>query len=517
MRLSGRRLAAAAAIVTGLTLALVPGAAAQGADQTCLLTLTKFDPATVNVAYPDDSAQYYTGAYQLVPGTRIRITGRYPHARYMSFNVYDLAQRPLDGISDVRIQPDPGSANPFLPGADRTHADQRSYTAFIDYGAPPANPAPNTLYTGAGQNGAPNTSGTFIYRIYIPDKGRDDTGGVGLPTVTVEPATATDAPATSPCADQSKPSVNGLNEALAQQELPDSPFPGGANPPTWRKFVNLASSLAINLVGSPNPAGLDLDTLGGSGGFLSNKDNAYLSAPINRGWGQVLVTRFRAPTFPDTRPPAATMPGGQLRYWSVCQNDPPTQRFVACLNDDRTIVSRDGWATFVVSTPSKRPRTATAACGVNWMPWGPNQRGVLIYRNMLPDPAFGQSVQRAAVDHEGATMGDYFPVSRYYADQAAYEKAVGCPGVGSAARSAAPATRRCSSRRRISIALSRWARRAKRAKVRISGLRTRTVRVRRGRVVVDLRRARNRSYTIKVLVGRRVARVQRVCPPARAR
>ena len=84
-----------------LALGLAPAAArGQGVDQTCALTLTKTDPATVNVAYPDDSAIYYSGAYQLAPGTHIRIHGRFPHARYMSFNVYDAVQRPLDGVSD---------------------------------------------------------------------------------------------------------------------------------------------------------------------------------------------------------------------------------------------------------------------------------------------------------------------------------------------------------------------------------------------------------------------------------
>src|SRR4051794_376643 len=167
------------AIFALLALALPATAAAQdGVDQTCALTLTKFDPATVNVAYPDDSAQYYSGAYQLAPGTRIRIHGRFPHARYMSFNVYDAAQRPLDGLADVNIVPDAGSGNPFRFGAERGGEDHRDYTVFIDTGPKPAQRAPNTLYTGTGQNGAPNTSGTFIYRIYIPDKGRDDTGGV---------------------------------------------------------------------------------------------------------------------------------------------------------------------------------------------------------------------------------------------------------------------------------------------------------------------------------------------------
>lgn len=422
-----RRWPCAAAAAIALAAAAAPGAHAQGLDQTCVLALTKFDPVTMNVAYPDDSAQYYVGAYQLVPGTRIRISGRFPHARYMSFHVYDPAQRPLDGLSDVRVEPDAGSVNPFAEGADRSSSDGRSYTVFVDYGPKPRDPAPNTLYTGTGQNGAPNVGGTFIYRIYIPDEGRDDTGDVGLPTVTLEPETSTATPATSPCAGVSKPSADHVKELLTALEMPaDTQFPGGTNPPTWRKFVNLASSAAINLVGEPNPGGIGLDGLGGSGGFLSNLDVAYVSTPINRAYGQVLVTRVRAPTYPDTRPGTATMPGGQLRYWSMCENDPPTQRFIACLNDDRTVVSSDGFATYVVSQPSKRPPSATAACGVNWMPWGPNPRGLLIYRHMLPGGAFAQSIQAAAVDEEATTMGDYLPASTYYADAAAYEQAVGC-------------------------------------------------------------------------------------------
>src|SRR4051812_25038889 len=175
------------ALMAAVSLSAPAPAAAQGLDQTCLLPLTKSEPATVNVAYPDDSAQYYSGAYQMAPGTRIRIHGRFPHARYMSFNVYDAAQRPLDGLSDVRIAPDPGGANPFLADADRTGEEGRKYTVFIENGPAPEQRAPNTLYTGTGQNGQPNLQGTFIYRIYIPDKGRDDTGGVGLPTATIEP------------------------------------------------------------------------------------------------------------------------------------------------------------------------------------------------------------------------------------------------------------------------------------------------------------------------------------------
>ena len=423
----GRRCQLAAALGALALIAAVPQAGAQGIDQTCALVLTKFDPATVNVAYPDDSAQYWSGAYTVTPGTRIRITGRFPHARYMSFNVYDAAQRPIDGLSDVRIQPDPGSSNPFVEGADRTRDAGRSYTVFIDPGKKPADPAPNTLYTGEGQNGAPNLAGTFIYRVYVPDRFTDEAGGVGVPTATIEPASSTAAPAASRCSTLTKPSVTGVNELLATSSPPaDVPVSGGTNPPTWRKFVNLLSSVAINVVGEPNPNGVDLDTLGGRGGFLSNRDNEYVSTPINRNFGKVLVTRFRAPTFADTRNGVPAMPGGQLRYWSLCENDPPTQRMVACLNDDRSVVGPDGFATYVVSTPDQRPANATRECGVNWLPWGPNPRGILIYRHMLPDPSFTQAIHNAEADHEAETMGDYFPVSRYYADRAAYEQAVGC-------------------------------------------------------------------------------------------
>src|SRR4051812_47430059 len=258
-------------------LACAVSAHAQGLDQTCSLTLTKFDPATVNVAYPDDSAQYYSAAYQLAPGTRIRVHGRFPHARYMSFNAYDAAQRPLDGLSDVVIKPDPGSGDPFVFGAERTF-EQRDYTVFIDTGPKPAQRAPNTIYTGTGQNGAPNTSGIFIYRIYIPDKGRDDTGGVGLPTVTVEPSDGSGANGQpSPCADQSKPKADGVNDAVAQQALPDRPSSPTDNP-KWRKFVNVASSVAVGVTGQPAVGPVDLDQAGGSGGFLSNLDNAYVSS-----------------------------------------------------------------------------------------------------------------------------------------------------------------------------------------------------------------------------------------------
>jgi hypothetical protein len=443
-------------------LALAPAARAQGVDTTCELPLTKFDPTVVNVAYPDEAAVYYSGHYQAAPGTRIRITGRYPHARYMSFNVYDNAQRPLDALADVEIGPDPGSVNPFPPNADRTSAT-RAYTAYIDFGPIPQRRAPNTLYTGTGQGGAPNFEGTFIYRVYVPDKGLDEAGGVGLPTVTLEPASGGGAPDRSSCATFSKPAVPGVNEQVAASNGLPAPeraeFPG-ENPPAWHKFTNLPTAGADLFFENPYadqgrqalnqiPGG---GSLGGSGGFLSNIHNSYLYANINRGYGQVLVTRMRAPKFADTRAAPPRMPSAQLRYFSLCENEPFSQRYVACATDDRSAITRDGYVNYVISTPAQRPGNATSNCGATWLPWGPATQGVLIYRHMLPDPKFAQAIQRVPErGKEQAVMGSYFPVSRYLAERADFER-LGC---GRALSAGLRAVARCRDRRAPRTTLDR--------------------------------------------------------------
>jgi hypothetical protein len=505
-----------------------PARAQSGVDQTCELGLTRFDPDTVNVAFPDDSAEYFSGTYQAATGTRIRIDGQYPHTRYMSFNVYDVAQRPLDALADVEIQPNPGSTNPFPTGANR-NATARHYTAYIYFTPTPTQRAPNSLYTGTGQNGLPNYAGTFIYRLYIPDRGRDQFGDVGLPTMTLQAADGGPAPP-SACANFARPGITGVNQGAASLNGIGSQGQTvfDRDPPVWRKFTNLFQAVADSLTDSNSfdplfelQRQLDLSDVGGHGGFLSNIHNAYLSAGIDKAYGDILVTRFKAPTFPNTRPGTSPMPGGQVRYWSICENDPATERFIQCTNDDRAVVGADGFATYVVSTPGNRPANATTACGVNWLPFGPNGRGLLIYRHMLPDPGFAQSIQRATFDHEQATMGPNFPVSHYLPTAADYEK-LGCtpPGAagvvfpaGHGVGHASP----CVSRRRFVIHLPRGARLASAS---IGGRRVALHRGRgRLRGTVDLRGLPAGRFRLRIAVRLRSGRVAvlhrryRTCTP----
>lgn len=424
-------------------LALVPTAAstvagapasAAGVDLTCSLALTKTDPDTINVAYPDEAANYYGVVFANVPGLRLRITGRYPHARYMSYNTYDHLLRPTDAVADVEITPDAGHRNPFEPGA-RRGVRKRDYTVFVDLGALPEDPAdraPNTIYAGTAQDGTPLPGAGLLYRIYTPDAGRTEYGDVPLPTVTLETTSGTGPLTESLCDEVTKPRTSLVTDLTqASNALPgplDDVLPFGRPTPRWLKFYNLPTAVADNALDNPTlgPLRPGIDPLVaafGEGGFLSNIHNSYVYASTNRRYGDVLVTRFKVPTYADTRDGARRMPRGtQLRFWSICQEEFFSQRYVACKQDDQ-VVTRRGWATIVVSTPEQRPATAVRRCGVTWMPWGPVPEGVLLLRHMLPDAGFDQTVAEATYQQERRTMGRYLPRSRYFDDAAAYEAA----------------------------------------------------------------------------------------------
>ena len=98
----------------------------------------------------------------------------------MSWNLYDSAARPIDALSDAQLAPDPGGSN--LPTGRRVRREGRLHRVHRVRAAARRNPAPNTLYTGDSRGG------TFLYRVYVPDRGQDAKGGVPLPKVTLEPA-----------------------------------------------------------------------------------------------------------------------------------------------------------------------------------------------------------------------------------------------------------------------------------------------------------------------------------------
>lgn len=370
-------------------------------------------PATLdsfNLAYPDTSADYWMTHFGALPASKLVIRGSYPQARYFSFHAYDEAQRPVASIADEDIRPDRGS-NPFTSSG----AHGGKYTVTIVFEPRPKDPEPNTVYAGEMENGSRNPAGWVIYRIYIPDDPEDRTGGAPLPNVTLVTADGNVELPLEPCSHEPPRAGDELDRKIAESSYPfdgDRHVPGTYDPPVWKRFYGTDREFRdwCSDYGQECDAGPKTTS-----GFLANQQIAYLYARISREFGNVVVVRLKAPTFPDTRAGEHPSAPRDVRYWSLCQNNDATQRVVGCSADQDTVVAPDGYATFVVSDPEDRPSNATRAQGVNWLPWGgAYYTGLLIYRHMLPAPGFHAAIQRIREGtRPAAVMNDYLPVARY--------------------------------------------------------------------------------------------------------
>ena len=421
------RSGALVATVAGLVLAglLLVGPAGASESRSCAWVV-KADPAGANVLYPDEAAHYWFAAVPLLPGQHLEVRGRYPHSRYFSLTSYDPAVRSADGIADHRIRPDAGSTNPFLWGADRTAA-KRSWSVQVQPTDRPATPARNTLYTGSTDGSRSNRVVEVIYRNYRQDRGLQDDGGVGLPSIAVVGPGGT---TTLPGCEQPTVPPNDVNETAAQSS-PPAPLPAtlGTTQPVWRKFYNLPTSAgyAASTPYTGSTVGESLEPLTSQtapGGFADNPDNKYVATIVDSGISPVVVIRATLPTTPRTYAGQRRMQGGQLRYWSMCSNEFATGRFYDCLVDDEVPVADDGTFTLVVSTAAERPVNARPACGIAWLPMGPAVDTLLIERTMLPAAGFAHSIQAARQGHEREDLGAYYPRTRY-TTRAAVER-LGC-------------------------------------------------------------------------------------------
>lgn len=353
---------------------------------------------------------------------------KYAHARYLSINSYDASNGvPTDALNDVQTVPDPGSRNPFLPGALRAGNPRRDFTITILNEFPPENPderLPNTLYAKAGDQGEV----ALVWRIYVPDKNRDITGGVGLPEPRVTLASG---------------EVLGVEDSYGALSPDPNPFPimpmdpatyaflrsGSAysgdlwpefpaqNPPVWKKTFNIPDTVNCWYVGvcQENPDYFVAQ--------YANLDNQYMSVLLNRDFGEVLVIRGKAPVTPRTYRRNPFMQGNvDMRYWSITTNESiATTRVVDGLYDEEVPVDREGYYTIVVSLAEDRPRNSRSRNGVAWMEWGemgdgaghPND-GHLILRHMLPSPDFENAIQNVEFPgDEESVLGPYMPVFQY--------------------------------------------------------------------------------------------------------
>jgi hypothetical protein len=434
-----RTLAAAAAAASAA--GLLPAAAgAQAPDHplaTCFwegpistdrLTTRGFDGRNFN--YPEESATYWLARLHLPQGAKLVLSGRYAHARYLSLNSYSDGA-PTDALSDVVIKPDPGSTNPFIAG-NRRNVRKRSFRITVVDEQPPADATArraNTLYARPAANAAIE----LAWRVYEAERRRDRTGGVGLPVPELVLADGRVLRGEAACA-----AVNDPNREITVQTTPaagwraltsappcDTQTAPAYSPTRWERFFNLNySTLAVTTDCTEAGFGARraLTPLARSqGGLYSNRDSAYVFSHLSRKFGPLFVLRGRMPAFQNTDG-ARRMPPGQLRFWSLCSGESRvTARTPDCLADRQIPLNAAREYTIVVSRAADRPTNATAACGVAWLNWGERgdaagrtDYGLLIMRNMLVSPTFGQAIQRVQKPGtEPQVMGPYFPRSSY--------------------------------------------------------------------------------------------------------
>ena len=400
----------------------------------------------LNIAYPDAATYYWAATFTVPQGAKLSIEGKYPHSRYMSFISYDEAGRPIESVADYLVKPKAGSANPFLPGADRNVAN-RDYSLDVVDGRP--DPKQTTGMNLVGQTrdklntpkyGPAPGQQVILYRIYVIDKGTDETGNAGLPVPVLTLADGKVLRGAETCTAlrtrqplQLDPSAMAVPmdkyHDLLKAAARIGPLHPSTNPPTWHQQLDRDALYAI-YTGEK----IKDDARKSEGGFYPNLDNQYIRAIVNRKFGKVFVVRGKAPTTPHTFNGDAKMGSGDLRYWSFCSNQGfANTRVNDCAHDERIPVGPDGYYTIVLSRAADRPRNATVQCGVAWLPMADDGDGavdtdvtVLQLRHMLGAGEFKYAIQNIGkVGDEAKDMGAFYPQGRYISPSA-FEIAVPC-------------------------------------------------------------------------------------------
>lgn len=343
--------------------------------------------------FPDANANYWTYELPRRGAKRqlgLRIDGVFPDARYMSFSVYDNSDRSaVASLADFQVRADPGSANPFAGGCAEC-GQGRAYTVLVlpeGAGAPAG--ATNVLRYGDGIDEI-----AVFLRYYLPRGGPE--GGVPLPRIRAFDLR------TGEGADLPHPRARLIKSAPLRGMIRD-------------QVVDIYAERVLAPVLDLNPGDALHAYRVSSAGLYANADNDYLVVPLERMAGQVAVIRFRPPSYPAT---TAEIGRTDVRYWSVSIGDTETYNHYT-LADREARVAPDGFVYVVLGRPSDAARLPAGPYNV--IPWDGEERGLLIYRNLLTRTKFAGSMDRVPeyaqgedrVSHQAQLyLGAYAPQGR---------------------------------------------------------------------------------------------------------
>ena len=390
-------------------------------------------PETMNVAFPDTSAIYWTTPYLAQPGMSIEVSGTFPETRFMAFTAYSNTFgtfQSADGvpsqITDYQIVANPGTPEPNPWAQDSAPGTPPGGTFSVTLSPNATTGQTNTipiLPPGQTANGElPANLGFLVMRVYLAKGGQPS--DVALPTLTLVDSQG--ARVTLPkCSDKSMAAIKKLKDAAKVLALLKAIASGKQPPPP--------PPCSTAPTGCPPEYSFFRASAAQTNSFFPNDANAYASMLFTPVKGEVVVIRLKPPTSPwnvdgGTTPVPWPTTDYQMRYWSVCNNvyAPPYpvvanpgrkgQTVYGCVADNAAVRDSDGIVTIVISATVDRPRNATAANGFNWLPTSmskPRAMEMVALRNMLPSAGFNNAVQNVPSGSDAAAtqaaMGLYYP------------------------------------------------------------------------------------------------------------
>ena len=368
MRLPLRVLALASGVALTASLApagaviLVPQEPLRPGDPTRVCGWSINYPADANYSWPDTDAAYFVQSALISEGDEIVITGRDPKARYWSIQTYNYEDRQvIDSVNDEQVK-------------RVGKGSKRTWTVTVS--TKPSRPGDSRL-----QGGDPYVVGSpfdlakdgkkltvIIFRVYR--SGTSSTSGGPLPTVTLKNADGS----------TQRLKTCGKN----QIGPPANPVVLDAQPGVPDQFVRADG-----------------------GRFYPSYDTSYLVAERAYDPDKVLIVTGKAPRVRQ-----------DVRYWSLCQNINKSPLPVVDCASDADIALTNGRFTIAVVTPEQVPVAERAKYrGVTFIDWGvADDKGayepaLLLFRNILPKPAFKQSVASVALNAPATSaMGEYAPI-----------------------------------------------------------------------------------------------------------
>ena len=347
--------------------------------------LFESDAQTANIEYPDTNAVYWVAAIpdSIPSGDQIEVASTSATARYFSFAIYTEDGEAEGSASDAAIfGTDSTPANAVAAG--------QSYTVSVIYSATAASSG-NTLVANPTKVSPRAPAHKYLlYRLYLPTSGAADFGN--LPVLTYVAASGTRTPlASTPDQASCNTILNNINKLLS----------GGGS-----SSGASSSSSSGGLTPAPAVKPPKMAVYRSSLGLFLNKDSHYMDEKTNDTLGDMLIVRGKAPAF------ATGSQTPQVRYWSICSDEfHAPHKTVACLADQNAQIDADGYYNVIISvnTPPAGYQSA-----FDYLPWGADAFGEPIYRQLLANPSFSQSIASSSIVLGPAlSMGAYYPGTTY--------------------------------------------------------------------------------------------------------